>query len=187
MESENRLTTYPPDPSLRNLKLNFQRTERFAGSGLFFPVHMTDIELKLVVDEAFGDLILSNTKIAKVFVRKDKGGKGIDFRLEEAYRRPHQIVKKTMYTFGLNANWKAVDFFEHQTRGTKGTSKVVGGKTYYYPQLLAEEYIGYRSDVVDYIYEQRQRQTGKPAVNPIFCGEEWTCIYQHEHFLLYEE
>ncbi|GGK64135.1 hypothetical protein ACD591_01160 [Rufibacter glacialis] len=165
---------------MQGQELEYQRTERRINGVHFYPVHLTNRELHLILMEAFAETIAANHSTLKLWVRADRGNKGIDFRLEETLRKPHQVVRQRMFTFGLNANWQAVDFFEHYTHGAGGQTKEVAGKKYHYPRYVAQEYIGHALQEPDAIYARRQANQVKPERNPLFQTEGWSCLYEQD-------
>jgi len=161
----------------------FQRTERAIGEDHFYPIHMSNEELQIIIYEIMDQGDFSNSEILKVFVRTDKGGKGIDIKIEGTRKRPNQIVKVRMFSVGLNATWKLVDFFDHYTQPASGITKVIAGKEYHYPKYVAQELMGFKSDEVDIIYKQRLKHPEPPIRNALFQQDNWTCIFEQNNYI----
>jgi hypothetical protein len=159
------------------------RTERDIAGTLFFPVHLNNEELLNFTFEFLQNFNTFPYGQLKVFVRTDKGGKGIDFKFAQTEKTPNQILKVRQISFGLNANWKLVDYFEHYITGVGATKKVVAGKEYFYPKYVACESIGMKTKKVDNIYEQRLKNPQPPARNPLFEHDNWTLILEHNNWL----
>jgi hypothetical protein len=166
--------------------LTYQRADRLVGEENFFPIHLTNAELQRIIDELLEGLTSRDYGLLKVYVRKDKGGKGIDLKLEKTDKTPHQIRKDRLYSLGINANWKLVDFFDHSTTAVGAKLKKVGGKEYYYPGLIANEMMGLELEVPDSIYRRRLTNPQPLVRNPLFAHDEWSCVYEQNNILSFE-
>ena len=150
----------------------------------FYPVHLTNEELELIIHSLLKITEAANKHRLKVLVRKDKGGKGIDIKIQSAWENPDHMGKNTQYSLGINTDWEEVDVFYHWIVSPE--PRRIRNKKYYFPEYEVKKIPSFYIPELDAIYQCRLKTNYKPYSNNIFYKDEWVCAYQANNFLAEE-
>lgn len=141
------------------------RKEQFAGGGWkFYPVHMENEELSYIINQLLEDFSLYGNSTVQVCVRKDRGAKGVDFRIRITSLWDEEVHRNRQYAFGINSNWEVEGFFDHWSD--------INGKP------AAEEIVGRQMPVLEQVLRARATRDWPPVRNKLFDGDNWTCVYE---------
>ncbi|MCJ8166007.1 hypothetical protein MKJ04_14260 [Pontibacter sp. E15-1] len=139
------------------------------GGQKLYPVHLENEELSCVIEQLLEDLSLYGRDSVRAFVRKDRGAKGVDFRLRVTRLWEGEALRVRQWAFGINSNWEVEGFFDHW-------DDVTG-------RPAAEELAGRQMPVIGRILSRRAAASGAPVRNQLFDGDGWTCVYEQSNRL----
>ncbi|RDV13297.1 hypothetical protein DXT99_19950 [Pontibacter diazotrophicus] len=150
------------------MRIDIIRNEQFVRRGeKLYPVHLDNEELFSIIDQVLEELFLYGRSTVRAFVRKDRGAKGVDFRVRVTRLWEGEPQPVRQYAFGINSNWEVEGFFDHWAD--------VNGKP------AAEEITGRKMPVLEQILRERTSKNRRPVRNRLFDGDGWTCVYEHSN------
>jgi len=140
------------------------RKERLTQGEKFYPIHLENEEIFSIIDHVLEGYFLYGHCTINAFVRKDRGAKGVDFRIRITKLWQGEAHPDRQYTFGINSNWELEGFFDHWVS--------LGGK------FAAKEIDGRELAILEQILCERTARRRPLVRNSFFEGDEWTCVYQ---------
>jgi len=151
---------------------NLKSAEVILGNGKFYPIHLQDKEIDQIISNVLELVGCYGRENTKAYFRKDKGGKGIDFRIDifSLEKTTPELCRERRYSFGINANWDVVDFFDHwlfYTSNEEGQLEVCTSCE----ELLLRPNIGLKD-----ILESRKAIGRTPVQNSYLKEEAWVCL-----------
>ena len=155
---------------MRKTEPLFKNAEVYSGGGKFYPTHLTDCEIESIIRGQIKWLAYSNDSRVKAYFRKDRGGKGIDIRIDVVDDDDQLALKARRYSFGINANWDVVDFFDHWAfySGGKDGQPVMNTSC---EEILIRCEIG-----IEEILEERRECKENLERNSWFEKDDWVCL-----------
>jgi hypothetical protein len=140
----------------------------------YYPIHLTNEELILIMDEFISNF--SDGRNCSVSVRKDGGGKGIDFQVNFFSEHKSQTIRKKRYNFAINAHWKLENTFEHWIEDSHGGYKK--------SQELCKRLNDLKIFTINNVIEENTNQNNIPELNPIFKDDTWKVLFERKYPIL---
>jgi hypothetical protein len=137
----------------------------------FYPIHLTNEELIMIMDD-FLSYVNDNSN-CQVKVRKDSGGKGLDFQINYYKEYKSQTIKNVRYTFSINANWKLDNAYKHWV------SDKDGGK-----QDLFKRLNELKIYIIDNIIDENIKFNNTPELNSNFKDDGWKVLFERKYPIL---
>lgn len=151
------------------------RNECIINGNKVYPIHLDAIELERIISYTINRFHLFFTENLKIRVRKDKGGKGLDFKIQSFFRGKNgRELKDRQYSFGINSNWEAVDFFDHWIPG-KASLYLKNNNN-----VAAEEITDFKIPEIELILNERRKNEVISEVNKWFINDGWIDVYSHK-------
>jgi hypothetical protein len=141
---------------------------------IYYPTHLSNEELLLIMEEFLANFEGGNNCIVKV--RKDGGGKGIEFQINIFTEYKAQNIKKKRYNFSINANWKLENAFEHWLE----KSQINTSASF----LSFKKIINFKILTINNILIENSNHKITPELNPIFKDDKWKIIYERKYPIL---
>ena len=155
----------------------YKQERVFVGNHKFYPIHMNQDEINTIIFNLL-DLVNIPSYSESVVIgqfRKDKGGKGVDIRIDVYDRHCKEASRQRRYTLGINGNWEVADFFDHWIfYHSDGAGNIVEDSSC--QQLLYPIDLG-----IDEIIQKRRKEAGVPKRFFLFDKEEWTAFIPRLH------
>ncbi len=144
----------------------------FVGDGKFYPVHLSSREIEDIISNMLQLVNCYGRENVKAYFRKDKGGKGIDIRIDilSVEETAPELSRERRYSFGINANWDVVDLFDHWLfyASDEQGNLVVNTSC---EELLLRPDFG-----IEDILQYRKEGGRTPVQNPYLENEAWVCL-----------
>ncbi|MDP4210450.1 MAG: hypothetical protein Q8928_16695 [Bacteroidota bacterium] len=137
----------------------------------YYPIHLTNEELIMIMDEFLSQI--SDGSNCQVKVRKDSGGKGIDFQVNFYSEYKSKNIKKIRYTFSINANWKLANVNKHWISETSEIQKELFKGM---PEL--------KIHTINNLLQDSLKSNYSPEVNSNFKEDSWKTLFEKKYPIL---
>jgi hypothetical protein len=144
------------------------------GDTVYYPTHLSNEELILILDEFLSNI--PDAKNCSVKVRKDSGGKGVDFQINFYIEYKTQIIKKKRYSFSINSNWVLENVTEHWFE--ESHERNIQGK------FLFKKLHRLKIFTIKNIIEETTKHQVIPEFNPIFKEDTWKVLFERKYPVL---
>lgn len=149
------------------------RKEKAINGHKFYPTHMKNEELQLVVSEFISRE--KTSEITEVRIRKGHGGKGVEFEFNNFYlSEENKKHKERRYTFSIDPNWEINDYFDHWHPGFEAYQQHPTTK------VACEKIKELQLKSINEIVEARITHSEEAIErNPLFENDEWKIVIEH--------
>jgi len=137
----------------------------------FYPIHLTNEELIMIMDDFLS--YVNDGANCLVKVRKDSGGKGLDFQINYYSEYKSQTIKNVRYTFSINANWKLDNTYKHWMSDKGGEN-----------QDLFMKLHDLKIYTINNIIEENTKHNNNPELNPNFKDDGWKVLFEKKYPIL---
>jgi len=141
---------------------------------IYYPIHLTNEELMLIMNDFISNLNKSHNCI--VSVRKDGGGKGVEFQVNFYPEHKMQVNKKSWYNFTISANWALENIFQHWVKENNVTQKLT--------QNICKRMTDAKISTIYNIVEENEKLKNVPELNPIFKNDGWKVLVERKYPVL---
>lgn len=149
------------------------RNEKAINGHKFYPTHMNNEELHLIVSEFISRE--KTSEITEVRIRKGHGGKGVEFEFNNFYlSEEHEEHEERRYTFSIDPNWEINDYFDHWHPGFEAYQQ--------HPTTIVacEKIKDLQLKSINEITDEKIKKTEDKIVrNPLFENDEWKIVFEH--------
>lgn len=149
------------------------RKEKAIKGHKFYPTHMNNEELQLVVSEFISRE--KTSEITEVRIRKGHGGKGVEFEFNNFYlSKENEKHEERRYTFSIDPNWEINDYFDHWHPGFEAYQQHPTTK------VACEKIKELQLKSINEIVEARITHSEEAIErNPLFENDEWKIVIEH--------
>jgi len=140
------------------------------GQRNYYPIHLTNDELVIIINDFMKNI--ENEYNCSVKVRKDKGGKGIDFQINFYQEFKNKVIKKKRYSFSLNPYWRLEEILEHRNNSEN---------------FICERLNILDSSIVLEIANYNVSRKSTLELNSIFKDERWKVLFERKFPILKHE
>ena len=139
----------------------------------YYPVHLTNEEFISIINEFSSQII--DTYSCTVKVRKDAGGKGVDFQINLYIEYKNQLIHKKRYAFNINAGWEVENMFEHFYEIANNDSDIK------HNNFMCKKVDNISLPIISYIIDENVGRENLPELNPIFNDEKWVTLLEKKY------
>lgn len=156
---------------LNEYNVKFQESGICIEDEIYYPIHLTDSELILIMDEFISNHNMGHN--CHVKVRKDSGGKGIDFQINFIPELKESGPRRKRFSFTINSNWKIENAFEHWLEDKFNNKKK------YQEFCRTLDYL--KIQTIQNIIEDNKKHNIKPEVNSALVDNTWKVIFERKY------
>lgn len=154
--------------------------ERIVNGEKFYPIHLTNRELGGIIQSLLDITGSAEKPRLQVLIRKDKSGKGLDFRIQSVWLDYRYADRNSLITLGINPQWKVIDCFVHyQVKRVHSYAKCVDVLHGDAEKKITGVYIA----ELDSIYQKRITGTDTIKRNDLFLRDDWVIVYEKQDVL----
>lgn len=154
-----------------------KEAERKIKGAKFYPVHLTNEEIRLIITSFLHRTDLAESTHYQVFIRKDKSSKGLDLRFQNS---KGMYADNYLLSYSISPHWKLTDVFIHKISGrANGRNKIVD----VFNSEGEDEILNVEESKLDAIFIARLVNPERPYRNLIFERDDWVCVMEKNDVL----